>query len=132
MFHGHNRFERCLLLCSLLFQKFLNFKWEDKLHCLTCFPNGLGPYRKKFTKLHKVPVTTLHFENVPLSGYIDGFFTEGGTFSICEENMHKTRRLYDKLGFSINLKKSQIIPTQRFRILGPVINSVKMIVRLPK
>ena len=39
-------------------------------------------------------------------------------------------RLYGKLGFVINLKKSQIVPTQRIRILGLVIDSVKMIVTL--
>ena len=83
-------------------------------------------------KLNKVPITTLHFENVPLSGYIDDFFTKGDTFSICEENIHKTMRLYDKLGFDINLKKSQIVPIQRIRILGFVIDSVKMIVTLTR
>ena len=41
-------------------------------------------------------------------------------------------RLYDKLGIAINLKKSQIVPTQRIRILGFVIDSVKMIVMLTK
>ena len=39
-------------------------------------------------------------------------------------------RLYDKLGFVMNLKKSQIVPTQRIRILIFVIDSVKMIVPL--
>ena len=115
---------------SRQFPKLLKFKWKDKLYCFTCFPNGLGSCPRKFTKLNKVPITTLHFENVPLSGYIDDFFTKGDTFSICEENIHKTMHLYDKLGFVINLKKSQIVPTQRIRILGFVIDSVKMIITL--
>ena len=38
--------------------------------------------------------------------------------------------LHDKLGFVINLKKSQIASTQRIRILGFLIDSVKMIVAL--
>ena len=41
-------------------------------------------------------------------------------------------RLYDKLGFFINLKKSQIVLTQRIRILGFVVDSVKMIITLTK
>ena len=41
-------------------------------------------------------------------------------------------RLYDKLGFVINLNESQIVPTQRIRILGFVIDSVKMIITLTK
>ena len=59
----------------------------------------------KITKLNKVLITTLHFENVLLSGYIGYSFTKGDTFSICEENIHKTICLYDKLDFVINLKK---------------------------
>ena len=120
----------CSVGISRLFQKFLKFKWKEKLYCFTCFLNGLGSCPRKFTKLNKVPVTTLHFENVPLNGYIDDFFTKGDTFSKCEENIHKTVRLYDKLGFVINLKKSQIVPTQKIRILGFVIDSVKMIITL--
>ena len=96
------------------------------MYCFTCFPNGLGPCPRKFTKLNKVPITTLHFEDVPLSGYIDDFFTKG------EENIHKVMRLYDKLGFVINSRKSKIVPTQRIRILGFLIDSVKMIVTLTK
>ena len=113
-----------------LFQKFLKCKWKNELYCLTCFPNGLGPCPRKFTKLNKVPIIILHFENVPLSGYIDEFFTKGDIFSICEENIHKIMRSYAKLGFVINFKKSQIVPTQRIRILDFVMDSVKMIVTL--
>ena len=87
----------CSVSISRLFQKLLKFKWKDKLYCFTCFPNGLGPCPRKFTKLNKVPITTLYFKNVPLRGYIDDFFTKGDTFSVCEENIHKTMRLYDKL-----------------------------------
>ena len=68
---------------SRLFQKFLKSKWKNKLSCFTCFPIGLGPCPRNFTKSNKVPITTLHFENVPLSGYIHDFFTKVDTFSIC-------------------------------------------------
>ena len=36
--------------------------------------------------------------------------------------------MYDKLGFAINLKKSLTVQTQRIRILGFVIDSMKRIV----
>ena len=115
---------------SRLSQTFLKFKWKDKLYCFTSFPNGLWSCPRKLTKLNKVPITTLHFENAPLSGYIDDFFTKGDTLSICKENINKTMHLYAKLGFVINFKKSQILLTRRIKILGFVIDSVKMIVTL--
>ena len=37
------------------------------------------------------------------------FFTEGDTFSICEEKMHKTMRLYDKFG----LENSETVAVQK-------------------
>ena len=67
-----------------------------------------------------------------MNGYLDDFFTKGDTSSICEENIHKTLRLYEKLGFAINLKRSQIVPTQRIKTLGFVIESIKMILTLSK
>ena len=84
---------------SRQFHKLLKYKWKDKLYCFPCFPNGLGSCPRKFNKLNKlnkVPITTLHFENVPLSGYIDDTFTKGHTFSICEENIHKTMPFYNE------------------------------------
>ena len=78
---------------SRLFQKFLRFKQKDKLYCFTYFPNNLGSCPRKLTKLKKVPITTLHFENVPLTGYIDDLFTKGDIFSICEKNIRKAMRL---------------------------------------
>ena len=38
---------------SRLFQKFLKFKWKDKLNCFICFRNGLGFCLTKFTKKKK-------------------------------------------------------------------------------
>ena len=78
---------------SKLFQKFLKFRWKDKLYCFACFLNFLGSCPRKFIKFNKVTIATLHFENVPLSGYLHDFFTKGNTFSIYEENIHKTMRL---------------------------------------
>ena len=55
---------------SRQFEKFFKFKWKDKLYCFTCFPNGLGSCPRKSTKLNKVPITTLHFDDVPLSSWV--------------------------------------------------------------
>ena len=65
---------------SSLFQKFLKFKRKDKLYCFTCFPNGPRSCPKRFSKLDKVPITILHFENVLLAGHIDDFFAKGYIF----------------------------------------------------
>ena len=118
------------LSINRLFQTFLKFKLKDKLYCFTRFPNGIESCPRKFTKLNQVPIRTLHFENVPLSGYIDDLFNEEETFSIYEEIIRKTMRLYDKLDFVINFKMPLIVPMQRIKILGFLIDPLKMMVTL--
>ena len=127
---GHNEFKWRLLsvFVSWLFQKYLKFKWKDKFYCFTCFSNGLGSCPGIFTKLNKVPLTTWNFENIPLSGY--DFFLKEILFQYVKKTYTKQWVFYDKLGFAINFKKSQIVPTQRIWILGFVIDSVKMIATL--
>ena len=58
------------------------------------------------------------------------FLLKETVFQYVKKTYSKKMRLYDKLGFVINLKKSQISPIQRTGILGFVIGSVKMIVTL--
>ena len=69
----------CSVSISRLFQKFLKFKWKNKLYCFICFPNGLGYFLRKFTISNTVKIKTLHFENILLSGYMEGFFNKGNT-----------------------------------------------------
>ena len=71
----------CSVSISWIFQKFLKFKWQDKLYRLTCFSNSTGSCPRKFTKLNKMLI-----ENLPLSGCIEKFFTKGDTSLICKEN----------------------------------------------
>ena len=71
---------------SWIFQKFLKFKWKDKLYRLTCFSNSTGSCPRTFTKLNKMLTVTLRFENLPLGGCIEKFLTKGDTSLICKEN----------------------------------------------
>ena len=41
------------------FQKFLKFEFGSCLYCFTCFPNGLRPCPRKFTKTLKPPLADL-------------------------------------------------------------------------
>ena len=56
------------------FQKYMKFEWAGSLYQFTCYPNGLGPCPRKFTKLLKVPLSTLREKGHLIIGYIDDFF----------------------------------------------------------
>lgn len=112
------------------FQKYLKFSFKDKLYQYTCFPNGLGPCPRKFTKITKVPTSTLRVIGIPICGYIDDFFTKDKSYEKCYDNVIEITKEFQSLGFVIHPEKSIFKPSQVMTFLGFVINSRKMLVTL--
>ena len=115
---------------SETFQRYLKFEFLDKLYKLVCFPNGLAPCQRKFTKITKVPLSDLRRSKIVVSGYIHDFFTKDHTSEGCFNNAMSIAELFDRLGFVVHPDKYVFVPTQEFTILGFVINSKKMSVKL--
>ena len=111
-------------------QRYLKFEFLDKLYKFVCFPNGLAPCPRKFTEITKVPLSDLRLRKIVVSGYIDDFFTKDHTSEGCFNNVMSIAELFDRLGFVVHPDKSVLIPTQEITILGFVINSRKMSVKL--
>ena len=111
-------------------RKYLRFIWRNQLFQFTCLPNGLSSAPRIFTKLMKPAYSTLRcqgFENV---GYIDDTYLKGSTFHACETNVSSTVKLFTDLGFTLNMAKSVLIPSQSITFLGFVLNSAQMTVAL--
>ena len=111
------------------YQKYLRFEWEN-LYQFTCYPNGLGPCPRKYTKLMKVPLSHLRDLGTFIVGYIDDFFLKGQNAQKCYDSMVAAISLLQSLGFTIHPDKSQLEPSQLILFLGFLINSVDMTVRL--
>ena len=54
----------------------------------------------------------------------------GKSYEECAKNVEETRKLIQELEFIINEQKSQIIPTQRFRFLGFIFDSLRISIEL--
>ena len=65
-----------------------------------------------------------------MSGYIDEFFTKDHTSEGCFNNVMSIAELLDRLGFVVPPDKSVHVPTQEITMLGFVINSRKISVKL--
>ena len=111
------------------FQRYLKFEFLNKLCKFVCFPRGLAPCPRKFTKITKVPLSDLRLRKNFLSGYINDFFTKDHTSEGSFNNVMNIAELFDRLGFVVHPDKSVLIPTE-MTILGFVINSRKMSVKL--
>ena len=112
------------------FRKYLKFVWQGHKYQFTCFPNGLSSCPRKFTKLLKVPLTTLRTAGHIIFGYIDDFHLQGDTVDECFQTVLDSVLLFESLGFVIHPEKSHLRPSQTIQFLGFVIDSVNMIVSL--
>lgn len=99
-------------------RKYLRFMWNNILYQFTCLPNGLSPCQRKFTKLLKPPLATLHKQGHVLSSYIDDLFVLARTYGRCVTNVPN------------HPDKSVFIPSQRLVLLGFIIDSVAMTITL--
>ena len=112
------------------YQKYLKFEWNGTLYQYTCYPNGLGPCPRKFTKLMKVPLSHLRERGHLIVGYLDDFFVQGRIKTKCRDSLIATIKMLQWLGFTINPDKSQLEPSTIITFLGFIINSVTMTVTL--
>ena len=111
-------------------RKFLCFKWANQIYQFTCLPNGLSSAPRKFTKMLKVPLTALHKQGHISSGHLDDFYMQGQNYELCVHNVIDTIILFTKLGLITHPDKSTFIPSQEITILGFLLNSKTMTVRL--
>ena len=111
-------------------QKYLQFQFKGTVYQFTCLPNGLTSGPRKFTKILKPPLSTLHKQGHISSGHLDDFYLQGKAYNQCVQNVIDTAILFTKLGLIVHPTKSVFIPTQKLEILGFVLNSVTMTVKL--
>ena len=112
------------------FHCYLKFKIDGELWQYVCYPNGLGPCPRKFTKLTVVPMSEIRKHGIPICGYIDDFILTGKTFNSALEGTLWSAELFLKLGFVVHPVKSQLVPSQTITFLGFVIDSVSMTISL--
>ena len=62
--------------------------------------------------------------------YIDDAYLQGDSYDACYNNVYETVSLFQKLGFTINLRKSVLHPTQKVEFLGFILDSHLMTITL--
>ena len=111
-------------------RKYLRFMWQGSLSQFICLPNGLSCAPRKFTKLLKPALSTLHLRGHVSSSYLDDMYLQGKTYRECVDNVIDSVQVVDSLGFVAHPDKSTFIPSQRLEFLGFILNSVEMTIRL--
>ena len=100
------------------------------MYQFTCLPNGLSCALRKFTKILKQALATLHTMGHISVTHIDDLYLEGQTYKQCITNVIDKIALFDSLGLVVHLTKSKFTRSQEIVALGFIINSVSMTIRL--
>ena len=109
-------------------RKYLRFIWRSKLYQYTCFPNGLSPAPRLFTKLMKP--AHLRCQGRIVSGYIDNTYLQQQLFNDALNSLNACKSLFSSLGLLIHPEKSLHIPSQIATVLGFIINSLEMTISI--
>lgn len=113
-------------------QKFLKFRWKGILYKYTCLPFGssLGPWL--YTKIMKPVMAYLRNKGILTVSYLDDCLVIGASFNSCQLNITEVVKLYAKLGLRVNYAKSELVPKQKIKFLGFLLDSISMRLELPK
>ena len=112
-------------------QKFLRFIWEEKCYQFKALPFGLCSAPRIFTKLLKPVAAFLGKKGIRVLIYLDDFLLLAQTKEEATRNTQMLVTLLQSLGFTVNLKKSSLTPTQMITFLGFSIDSRSMMIVLP-
>lgn len=114
------------------YTKFLRFSFQNQLYEYTVLPFGLNTSPFVFTKILKPVISFLRSLGFLSVIYIDDFLLMGNSYLNCLDNVNRTSRLLENLGFIINKEKSILIPSQKCTFLGLTIDSVKLKLSVPE
>ena len=112
-------------------QKFLCFSVANKSYQFTCLPFGLASAPWVFTKTLKPVVALCRELGVRLVIYIDDILVMAESREKAEDQASGLTYLLQCLGFTVNMTKSILIPTQSLEFLGFSVDSRTMELSLP-
>lgn len=111
----------------------LQFLHGDHRYRFRVLPNGLSSGPRIFTKIMKAVMSHLRENNnIMLCFYIDDTIIIGKTQAEVEKAVNTTLELLTRLGFTINVGKSVLVPTQEIQFLGFRIDTLRVRVDIPK
>lgn len=112
-------------------RRFFAFEWQGKFFVFKALPMGLREAPRLFTVVMKALLTPLRARGIRIYVYIDDTVIAERTKGKAVDRTNEIRQFFEKAGFLIHDQKSVLVPTQRIRYLGFVIDTVDMVLELP-
>ena len=99
-------------------QKFLAFKFQEETFFFQSMPFGLAPAPYIFTRLMMFPLKLLRARGVQILAYLDDLVLWARSPELLNIHLADTYTTLTQLGFLINIRKSEFIPSQNSIWLG--------------
>uniref|UniRef100_A0A0A9YMB8 Putative enzymatic polyprotein n=1 Tax=Lygus hesperus TaxID=30085 RepID=A0A0A9YMB8_LYGHE len=113
-------------------RRFLSFVYKDTVYQWTCLPFGLATAPQAFAQLTNWVASYLRNKGIRTIVYLDDFLFAHQDPSLLEEHLRYVTQLLLFLGWQINFKKSQMVPTQLINFLGITWNTKSLQMSLPE
>jgi hypothetical protein len=107
----------------------LRFCFLDKVWQFKALPFGLSTSPRVFTKILKPILAYAHLHGVQLHMYLDDWLLNPGSKRKAEQDTQFLLNLCQKLGWVVNLEKSDLIPCQQTVYLGILIDTMTGLAR---
>lgn len=108
------------------------FEIDSIRYCYNVLPFGLTSSPRIFTKILKPVISYLRTSGIKITAYLDDIFICSYSYENIVQSLNKTSSLLKSLGFSINIKKSNFIPSHKITHLGYIWDSSSMTISLPE
>ncbi|MCG7879447.1 MAG: reverse transcriptase domain-containing protein [Candidatus Thiodiazotropha endolucinida] len=106
-------------------QKYLKFIWNGRLYKFVCVCFGISCAPFLFTKILKPVYAWFRQQGMRCSYYIDDSLNMNKDSAVCQSNTLTMVETLESLGFTVNYKKSSLIPSQRIVFFGFIIDTVE-------
>ena len=107
-------------------RKFLRFAWGDRVFQFRVLPFGLSLAPWVFTRVVRVFLGSLRVQGIRIYAYLDDWLVLACRQMLCRNHILRTLNQASSLGFRVNLPKSDLEPSQVFKFLGTVMDSINM------
>ena len=109
---------------------FLQFRWRNRFFYYNSLPFGIANGPILFVRVTKGIMNYLRHHLIEILFYIDDTFIKNRSRNILEKNVEKVIEVFKNCGFTINYKKSSLVPSQKIVFLGFEIDSKKFNISL--
>ena len=110
-------------------RKWLRFRWGSEVYQFRALPFGLALSPWVFTKIVREVCALVHRQGIRMRAYLDDWAIQAQSQELARAHTDNVLRHAEALGFNVNLKKSDLTPSQQFRYLGLCFDTVAWTVR---